>query len=82
MYVCICKAVTDGDIQRAAHQGARNLRDLQESLGVASSCGKCAQCARVVLREAVQVCEERKTAGVPASPWYVPGPFPFNSNAA
>jgi len=52
MYVCICKGVTDRDIQDAASRGARTVKDLRRELGVASDCGKCASCAREVLREA------------------------------
>ncbi|WP_328824905.1 MULTISPECIES: bacterioferritin-associated ferredoxin [Uliginosibacterium] len=52
MYVCVCHAVTDRDIARAAADGARTVRDLRESLGVASSCGRCAQCAHACLKEA------------------------------
>jgi bacterioferritin-associated ferredoxin len=52
MYVCICKGITDRDIQRAAECGARTVRDLRRELGVASDCGKCASCAREVLCEA------------------------------
>jgi len=52
MYVCICKGVTDRDIQEAASRGLRTLKDLRRELGVASDCGKCASCAREVLCEA------------------------------
>ena len=52
MYVCICNGVTDRDIQEAASRGARTVKDLRRELGVASDCGKCASCAKEVLREA------------------------------
>lgn len=51
MYVCICNAVTDRDIRRAARAGASNLADLKNSLGVATHCGRCASHACAVLRE-------------------------------
>ncbi len=54
MYVCICKNVSDRQIRQAVAHGARRLRDLREMLGVASECGKCASCARDVLREALR----------------------------
>lgn len=53
MYVCICKAVTDRDIRRAAARGADSLYELRESLGVASGCGACAGEAESILREQV-----------------------------
>ena len=57
MYVCICNAITEKQIRSAAHSGARNLWDLQASLGVASGCGTCRESAMDVLREAQGVSE-------------------------
>ncbi|MBT8086017.1 MAG: bacterioferritin-associated ferredoxin [Woeseia sp.] len=51
MYVCICNAITDRDIRRAAADGADNLYALQSRLGVAAGCGSCADHAREILRE-------------------------------
>lgn len=51
MYVCICKAVTDKQIRKAALNGADNLYELRESLGVASGCGGCASHAQEILDE-------------------------------
>jgi len=58
MYVCICKEVTDRDIKRAVAQGACTLRDLRNTLGVATECGRCGDCARSVLKEAKQTLQE------------------------
>lgn len=52
MYVCICNAVTDKDIRRAAANGADSLYDLQDRLGVASCCGSCASQASSILADA------------------------------
>lgn len=52
MYVCICNAVTDRDIQQAADAGASTLKDLRHELNVATCCGRCASCAKRVLKEA------------------------------
>lgn len=65
MYVCICKAVTDRQIRQAVELGARSFADLQEALGVATGCGKCAPCARSVLREALR---ELPAAGLAFAP--------------
>lgn len=51
MYVCLCKAVTDRQIREAVCEGACSMRELRLRLGVASECGKCAQCANSVLKE-------------------------------
>lgn len=52
MYVCLCKSVTDTEIRGAAKRGARRLEDLQRELGVATGCGRCAECACSVMAEA------------------------------
>ena len=51
MYVCICNAVTDKQIRRAAAAGAGDLWDLQRELGVATNCGSCKEAASDILRE-------------------------------
>ncbi len=51
MYVCICNAITEHEIRSAADLGARSLDDLSSSLGVATCCRRCADCARCVLDE-------------------------------
>lgn len=51
MYVCICQAVTDKQIRRAAASGVDNLYELREHLGVASNCSTCADQAQSILDE-------------------------------
>jgi len=51
MYVCICKAITDKQIRRAAAGGVDNLYELREALGVAAGCGSCASMAQSILDE-------------------------------
>jgi bacterioferritin-associated ferredoxin len=41
MYVCICKAVTDKQIQSCIRDGADTMEVLQDRLGVATRCGRC-----------------------------------------
>ncbi|MFT6276087.1 MAG: bacterioferritin-associated ferredoxin, partial [Halioglobus sp.] len=41
MYVCICKGITDTQIRAAVEDGASSLREVRNTLGVASQCGKC-----------------------------------------
>lgn len=52
MFVCVCNAVTDRDIEEAVSAGATNLRELKSRLGVASQCGSCAT-------EAMQLLEQK-----------------------
>ena len=54
MYVCICNAITDKQIRRAAAGGVADLYELREHLGVASTCGSCADQAQSILSEASQ----------------------------
>ena len=51
MYVCVCNAITDKEIRKAAESGARTVRDLQSKLGVATGCGSCTETAAEILRE-------------------------------
>jgi bacterioferritin-associated ferredoxin len=51
MYVCICHAVTDKDIIKAAENGACSLKDLSNELNVATCCGRCATCALGLLKQ-------------------------------
>jgi len=65
MYICLCKAVTDKQIRRAAAAGVDNLYELREALGVASGCGSCADEAEAILNET--------NAGSSAGPkFYIP----------
>ena len=52
MIVCICRRVSDQAIRKAAADGAVSLECLQIDLGVATNCGRCADCAVRVLDEA------------------------------
>lgn len=55
MYVCVCNAVTDHEIRGAVKLGVRTLEDLSATLGVATCCRRCTDCARQVLDDAVGV---------------------------
>ena len=56
MYVCVCNAVTDSEIRSAVKLGVRSLADLSATLGVATCCGRCTDCARTVLDESLADC--------------------------
>lgn len=51
MYVCMCNGITDHHIAQAVAEGAASLCDLKSRLGVATCCGRCAECAEFVLDE-------------------------------
>jgi len=45
MFICICNAITERQVQAAVADGAYTMSDLQFELGVASCCGRCAETA-------------------------------------
>ncbi len=49
MYVCVCNAVTDRDIQKAIEDGATSFDHLRDELKVATCCGRCESCAKNLL---------------------------------
>lgn len=52
MIVCVCRRVSDRDIERHARGGCASFDDLQMETGVASCCGNCTDCARDVFDSA------------------------------
>lgn len=52
MIVCVCRRISDHQIRQAAADGAVSLECLQFDLGVATQCGRCADCASKVLCDA------------------------------
>lgn len=52
MIVCLCRRVSDRDIQRAVREGVTDFECLQDETGVASHCGACHDCAHQVFQEA------------------------------
>ena len=53
MYVCVCNAITDKQIRRAARNGVSSLYELRGTLGVAAGCGSCARTAQEILDEEI-----------------------------
>ncbi|PLC55622.1 hypothetical protein CR155_00770 [Pollutimonas nitritireducens] len=49
MFICICNAITERQVQAAVADGASSMADLQGQLGVATSCGCCAETANEYL---------------------------------
>ncbi len=52
MIVCVCRKVSDRQIRQAVAEGADSLECLQFELGVATQCGRCADCAMRLLSDA------------------------------
>ncbi|AGA90805.1 bacterioferritin-associated ferredoxin [Thioflavicoccus mobilis 8321] len=51
MYVCVCHSITDRDIHEAIRRGARTLDELQDGLGIATTCGTCRNFACEMLED-------------------------------
>ncbi len=58
MYVCICKGITDTQIRAAVQDGASSVREVRNTLGVASQCGKCGIVTREIVRESLDNLEQ------------------------
>jgi len=53
MYICMCNALTDRDIRRAADQGHRTVTAAYCSLGAELCCGKCKPVAKKLITEQI-----------------------------
>lgn len=72
MIVCVCRRVSDHQIRQAAADGVATFDELQMELGVATQCGRCADCACDVLARArcAQAAAQPAHGGVVA--WLAP----------
>ncbi len=53
MYVCLCKGITDSDIEAAVSEGCHSVRDLKKCFGLGTQCGRCTSHARDVLHDTI-----------------------------
>ncbi len=51
MYICICNAIKDSQIEQALHEGKLSISELRQHLAFASRCGKCTSAMRDMLKE-------------------------------
>lgn len=54
MYICVCNAVTESEIQQAIAEGAETVQDLRERLLVTGCCGTCLPSVQEFLEQSVQ----------------------------
>jgi bacterioferritin-associated ferredoxin len=57
LYICICNAVTQRQVEECARAGVNSLDELACTLGVGAGCGRCRECAVDVLR-GIHGCDE------------------------
>ncbi|MCS6997583.1 MAG: (2Fe-2S)-binding protein [Casimicrobiaceae bacterium] len=53
MIVCVCHGINERTLKEAVQQGVATFPELQATTGVATCCGRCADCARCVMHEAL-----------------------------
>lgn len=86
MYLCICKALTDKQINQAVGQGARTFGDLSVRFGIGTECGKCVDSIRKFLDACLAAPPPATVHEVPppsaAVPVPVPVPVPAIADAA
>ena len=51
MYVCICNAITERELRKAAKDGTRCVQTLYARMGVEPKCGSCLEYAVDLLAE-------------------------------
>ena len=49
MFVCLCSAITDRQIQDAVDSGVQNVSQLEELWGVGAGCGTCRDFAQELI---------------------------------
>ena len=54
MYVCICNAVTESDIERAVDEGCNSLHQIEHKTGASSQCGSCSCDVAACLRRSLE----------------------------
>ena len=50
MYVCLCKGITEQQLQQAVEQGD-SYAQIRQKMGVGTDCGCCGQSAKQMIRE-------------------------------
>ncbi|MDT8438627.1 MAG: (2Fe-2S)-binding protein [Wenzhouxiangellaceae bacterium] len=53
MYVCVCNAVTDGQIRSLARRGVDSIEELRALTNCSGTCGQCLEHAEEVLAQAL-----------------------------
>lgn len=82
MYLCICKALTDKQINQAVDLGARTFGDLSARFGIGTECGKCVDSIREFLDACLAAPPPATVHEVPPPSAAVPIPVPSAAGAA
>jgi len=55
MYICLCRGVTERQIQDAINKGFNNYSKIRSKLQVGMQCGKCACHVKQIVKETVEI---------------------------
>lgn len=50
MYICVCKGITQSDLESAAENGM-SYADVRKETGAGTDCGSCAKCIKGIIKE-------------------------------
>ncbi len=56
VYVCVCHAITEKDVQKAIAKGADSVAMLSESTSLGTQCGHCTDHAQELIRKCCRQC--------------------------
>ena len=51
MYLCLCNALSDTQVEQAVREGARRPREIYAQCGCRAQCGRCTATMLAVLRD-------------------------------
>ncbi len=51
MYICLCKQITDQQIENAILDGANSIKAIQDQLGASTQCGCCMDTIKDMIAE-------------------------------
>jgi len=55
MYVCVCHAVTEGDVRAHVADGADSAKEVRNACGVRPGCGSCVRKICALIRDVERV---------------------------
>lgn len=59
MVLCICRAVTDREIDAAVHAGARSVDAVAACCGAGTDCGACREAIEALIEDSCAACPRR-----------------------
>ena len=54
MYLCVCRAVRESEVDIAIDQGCRTFKDISDQTGCSKECGQCAQTVKGYIDQRIE----------------------------